>query len=231
MLSLYFIPDINYIFLFSIYSFISCIHRHESPIIIHVNLDKTLKYLLSDTHYRNRFETGTSGGSIDLTARSSWEDRIFNGHYNPASPFDRVKYGVLNIVGDGKGVKSCYGYGDSFLQLKKVRLRTTFASADTSLVSVKLASCEYYANILNVYSDSELKSIIDVSTRRKAWLSSNVITNYKEVQIHGPVSLSENVECIVVNERHRSNVNMIKDLDTFIKNNNCNLIWMDQVSD
>ena len=49
--------------------------RSASPIIIHINLDKVLKFLVEDTHYRNRFETGTSGGSTDKVARKSWEVR------------------------------------------------------------------------------------------------------------------------------------------------------------
>jgi len=46
----------------------------------------------------------------------------------------KVKYGVLNIVNDPNGVKCCRQYGDSYLLLSKdtVRLRTTFASEDTS---------------------------------------------------------------------------------------------------
>lgn len=35
--------------------------RDRAPILIHVNLDKVLSFLLKDTHYRNQFETGTSG--------------------------------------------------------------------------------------------------------------------------------------------------------------------------
>ena len=50
--------------------------RSAAPIIIHVNLDRVLKFLVDDTHYRNRFETGTSGGSMDIVARKSWEVRI-----------------------------------------------------------------------------------------------------------------------------------------------------------
>ena len=49
--------------------------RSAAPIIIHINLDKVLQFLVKDTHYRNQFETGTSGGSTDLNARSSWEVR------------------------------------------------------------------------------------------------------------------------------------------------------------
>lgn len=45
------------------------------------------------------------------------------------------------------------------MQLKKVRLRTTFASADTSFDHVKLACCEHYANVLYEYSNSELKAV------------------------------------------------------------------------
>ena len=195
-----------------------------------MHLDRVMEFLTTDTHYRNRFETGTSSGSLDLTARKSWEDRIFNKIYHKSPPVDRVKYGVLNIVGDSRGVKACYAYGESFLQLKKVRLRTTFASADTSSCTVKLSCCEHYVNVLNEYSDLELKAILDVATRRVPYHGSEVIATYKEVQIHGPVCLSENVECIVVNEKHRGDAKMSKLLEEFIHVNNCNLIWMDPVS-
>ena len=45
------------------------------------------------------------------------------------------------------------------LKLKKVRLRTTFASADTAFASVKLSCCEHYSNVLNEYSEPELKAV------------------------------------------------------------------------
>lgn len=48
-----------------------------------------------------------------------------------------------------------------------------------------------------------------------------------QVQIHGPVSLSENVECIVVNPRHQKESLTTKLLDRFVEQNKCNLIWMD----
>jgi len=47
--------------------------RSASPIIIHINLDKVLKFLVEDTNYRNRFET--SSGSTYMEARKSWEVR------------------------------------------------------------------------------------------------------------------------------------------------------------
>jgi len=201
--------------------------RSASPIIIHINLDRVLKFLVDDTHYRNRFETGTSGGSTDMVARKSWEDRIFNNAYHRSPPSDRVKYGVLNIVGDPRGVRSCIHYGDSFLQLKKVRLRTTFASQDTSGPGVKLSCCEHYENVLFSYTNQEITAIIDVATGKVPFHRSDCISQYKEVQIHGPVSLSENVECIVVNPRHSKDSLTTKRLDRFVEQNKCNLIWMD----
>ncbi len=58
-----------------------------------------------------------------------------------SKPSERVKYGVLNIVNDAGGVACCASYGKSFLVLKEVRLRTTFANQDTGGGHVKLASC------------------------------------------------------------------------------------------
>lgn len=201
--------------------------RSAAPIIIHINLDKVLRFLVKDTHYRNQFETGTSGGSTDLVARKSWEDRIFKKSYKHSSPSERVKYGVLNIVGDPRGVRSCVHYGDSFLQLKKVRLRTTFASMDTSGAGVKLSCCEHYENVLYEYTNNEITAIMDVATGKVPFHRSDCISQYKEVQIHGPVSLSENVECIVVNARHQGDSRITRLLDRFVKQNECNLIWMD----
>lgn len=94
---------------------------------------------------------------------------------------------------------------NSLWQLKKVRLRTTFASADTSCGGVKLSCCEHYSNVLVEYSDHELKAvsnqkpfqysdirntslyhqILEVATRKKSFLHSSVISTYKEVNVFG----------------------------------------------
>ena len=38
-----------------------------------------------------------------------------------AKPFDRCKYGALNVTNDYRGVTSAQQYGDSYLVLKDVR--------------------------------------------------------------------------------------------------------------
>lgn len=39
--------------------------------------------------------------------------------------------------------------------------------------------------------------------------------------------LSENVECVVVNNRHAGDTAVGNMLDEFVKRNSCNLIWME----
>lgn len=64
--------------------------RSAAPIIIHINLDKVLRFLVKDTHYRNQFETGTSGGSTDLVARKSWEVRITMSFFQLIYPMGEI---------------------------------------------------------------------------------------------------------------------------------------------
>jgi hypothetical protein len=48
-----------------------------------------------------------SGGTLNHKARESWENDLFGGVYNKSTGRDRVKYGVLNIVKDVRGIKVC----------------------------------------------------------------------------------------------------------------------------
>ena len=70
--------------------------RELAPLIVHINLDKALslaknrssnledslgtaahwqvgQFFMKDTHYRNQFETKTSGGLLKTSAREKWE--------------------------------------------------------------------------------------------------------------------------------------------------------------
>ena len=43
--------------------------RVSAPLVIHLDAATKLTLLLADTHYRNQFETATSGGTLDANAR------------------------------------------------------------------------------------------------------------------------------------------------------------------
>lgn len=187
--------------------------RERAEVIVHLQLDRPCglrgvlaNQLLTDTHYRNQFETASSGGSLNTSARMVWEHNLFGDAYDAATPFQRCKYGVLNVFGDPCGVRCCSFYGDSYIVLKDVRLRTTFAPTDSAMLRAEsLACCDFYAHVLSQYSDEELKAALEVGTGRVASHDSDVIDNfaYKEAQIHGEIALGRHVEKLVVHPRHK----------------------------
>lgn len=80
--------------------------RERAPIVIHFNPERAfglgstvLEAFLTDTHYRNQFETNVSAGALG-GSRDSWERWLFAGHYHRGGgtvPFERLKYGALNL--------------------------------------------------------------------------------------------------------------------------------------
>jgi len=209
--------------------------RDEAPIIIHIR-PEVLNLMLKnkETHYRNKFEITKKSVKIyttsgPLTGRIQWENRMFNHIYDKSNPSERVKYGVLNILKDPYGVSTCYGYGDCYLKLRGVRLRTTFADQDTASTSAKIASCEYYNHVLNNYIDRELKAIMNAALDQATYINKgNIIGNYKEIQIHGDIKLREHVELLVVHPKYRGNENVEKYLVKFSVYYDIPMIWMDE---
>lgn len=203
--------------------------RDVAPLIIQVKLDQNdrLKKMTADTHYRNQFEVQMSNGSIssDHSNRVSWEDRLFDKVYHKAKPFQRPKYGVLNMVNDPVGIKRAHQYGDSHFVCKRVRLRVSFADQDTGSSSAILASCEHYCHVLERYNDNELKSVIQVANGEVPFADSDCIQSYKEVQYHGELSFQHNVERVVVNDRHKGDKSMSKTLDLFCEKNGCDWLY------
>lgn len=137
-----------------------------APVVVHVHLDRMGQFLETDEFYRNQFETKTSCGALDPenNTRKRWEHELFGGTYDEAKPFERCKYGALNILNDYRGVVRARGYGDSYLVLKDVRLRCTFASTDSGgLKGSRLAVLDKYAHVLSEYNDQELRAITGIA--------------------------------------------------------------------
>mmetsp|Transcript_48380 Transcript_48380/g.89075 ORF Transcript_48380/g.89075 Transcript_48380/m.89075 type:complete len:683 (+) Transcript_48380:89-2137(+) len=182
--------------------------REQAPIIVHLNLDKMMQYLEKDTHYRNQFETASSGGLMNPKVRKQWEQKLFGGFYDDAQAFDKCKYGVVNAMNDHRGVVGCAQYGDSYVILKDVRLRTTLSPEDSAnLKASQLAVLDYYAHVLYQYTDAELVETIKVAINREDALlgdSSKIgKMKYKEAQIHGEICWSKHVARLVCHTRHK----------------------------
>ena len=119
---------------------------------------QVLGLFLQDTHYRNQFETSTSRGTLNATARQQWEATLFGDAYKSAAPSTRPKYGVVNYDHDYLGCKRArtqYGKptisdlyprerlqpgrsgdarwatGEAFLVLQNVEDRVTFSWGDS----------------------------------------------------------------------------------------------------
>ncbi len=177
--------------------------RNAVQIVIHVKREHLTdeKKLAGDTHYRSQFETGTSGGLKNLNTRKEWEKALFGGAYDGCEGVYRPKYGVANVVNDPRGIKSARQYGDCFLELSPaVRRRCTFSGADSGgIADSRLATCHYYAHVmLNDYDNEELSAIIMVANQTPRSLASELIRNYKEVQIHGHVQLKSDIVALHV---------------------------------
>jgi Protein of unknown function (DUF3626) len=196
--------------------------RVSAPIVIHVSL-KVIRLLNSDTRYRNLFEIRTGNGNTDFDTRAGWEDTIFSRIYQNALPAERVKYGVLNITNDPAGVQTCNWYGECHMIMRNVRLRSTFASCDTSHADVQLATCEFYCHVLDSYTDQELMKIALVATGVETALPSGCLGNYKEIQIHGDVVLARDVEALAVPRHHMKNDVTRQVIEKFCQRNRCDL--------
>jgi hypothetical protein len=205
--------------------------RELAPILVHLNLDKMMQFIEKDTHYRNQFETATSGGLLKPAVREKWERDLFGGQYDRAKGHERCKYGVLNPMNDYRGVVKCAQYGDSYIVLKDVRLRCTFSPEDSAnLKADRLAVLDFYAHVLEEYSDKELAETIKVAKSTDAALlgdSSQVGSmKYKEAQLHGDIEFSKHVERLVANTRHRARD--AKRIEKICKDKGWKFSWMDE---
>ncbi|KAJ3153016.1 hypothetical protein HK101_001768 [Irineochytrium annulatum] len=185
--------------------------RSDAPMIIHLSA-AVVELLIKDTHYR-----------------VAWEDRLFNNVYHNAKPFDRVKYGVLNIVSDPRGVRAALHYGDCYLVLgPSVRFRSTFANKDTGWSDAIVCTTEFYNHVLTSYSDPELKDVMDVGTGIKLCESSERVAVYKEMQVHGDVRLDRDVAMLVMNNVHKTNKRTQKAAESFAEKHGVPVIWMEE---
>jgi len=206
--------------------------RELAPIIVHLDINKLVHFFETDTHYRNQFETNSSGGLLKQDVRKKWERDLFRGTYDSASGFERPKYGAQNVMNDFRGVVKCRQYGESYMVLKDIRLRCTFAPEDSAnLKADKLAVLDFYAHVLSEYSDKELGETINVANSADAAIlgDSEVVGSmkYKEVQIHGEVAFGKHVERLVAHTKHRDDA-MQDRLEKICAMHGWAFSWMDQ---
>eukprot|EP00927_Polykrikos_kofoidii_P018754 TRINITY_DN18733_c0_g1_i1.p1 TRINITY_DN18733_c0_g1~~TRINITY_DN18733_c0_g1_i1.p1 ORF type:complete len:1008 (-),score=172.57 TRINITY_DN18733_c0_g1_i1:4-3027(-) len=204
--------------------------RHHAPIVVHLDLQEVGALLMSDTHYRNQLETKTSSGTDTCAQREDWENKLFNGAYREAPPFDRCKSAALNMNNDPEGVRACNKYGLSYLVLRGVRLRTTLC--DTNLAGVptdKLATVDYCAHLFEQLPDRELREQLVTVSKISQGMPGDPsdVLMHTEAHIHGEIRLDKHVERIMVHPSLRD-LNTVADVFAGLKTCRSRVLWIDE---
>ncbi|MGF1596024.1 MAG: DUF3626 domain-containing protein [Acidimicrobiales bacterium] len=170
--------------------------------------------LAAEGTYRTQWMTGISAGSrsaIDGGERQRFERELFDGAYDDAEPLsgDHPAYGSLDLLFDEHGGSP--RFGSSYLVVAShVRPRTTLCVGDSHTgprdvgtfdrpwgllagLGEQASRCELLNRDLG---PDALLSALDGSFRLGR--ASRDLDGYIEVQVHGGVSLANDVEAVVV---------------------------------
>lgn len=198
-------------------------------LIVHFDT-KLISKFNDDDHLRNLFEVNSSKGYSSTTVRSEWENNLFNSIYNNSTPFERVKYGTINITNDKIGVSSAIGYGDSYLIMKdNIKLRTSLVFEDSSKKQIHIGSFKQFYHILYYLPDNDLKAILDAIVYNKDRIYTN-FCYYIEAQIHGPIRFDRDVDLLVIDKKYKEDISIINQIDKFKIKNNINWVFNDNNS-
>ncbi|XZE51499.1 DUF3626 domain-containing protein [Planctomycetaceae bacterium SH139] len=147
-----------------------------------------LQVLAEDGVLRSQFETRTSNGGLTAFeggARWRWESRIFSGVYDIELPSRRPKYGALNHR--RRSVGGSPRFGSSHFRLSPHVLdRTTFCYPDSFFEPTNFGNASNMGLIDACESDD-----------------CDELDRYIEAHVHGPVSLLQDVEALVLDECYR----------------------------
>ncbi|WP_345332613.1 DUF3626 domain-containing protein [Ferrimonas pelagia] len=165
----------------------SCDH----PITINFHTDRRthdgmplLLAMAKDGQLKSQFETGTSNGGLTAFTggeRWRWEQRVFDGSYDHALPSQRPKYGALNVQALPYGASP--RFGSAHFRLKAhVLARTTFCYPDSFFEPEHFATHRHLAPLIDQLNSDDC----------------DPLDAYIEAQIHGPLSLQQDVEALVL---------------------------------
>ena len=148
----------------------------------------TIALLSQSGEYRSQFETGISNGLVATEpggARWLWESRMFGRAYDACDGRQallRPKYGALNFHSDAVG--GSRRFGSCHLRLRPdVLARTTFCYPDSFM------NPEHFGT-------ADRMALVDLALRNP--FSLDLLDNYVEAHVHGPVRLASDVEAVVI---------------------------------
>jgi hypothetical protein len=144
--------------------------------------------LVRDGRYRSQFETGTSNGGLTAYPggdRWQWESRMFGHAYDEAEADQRPVYGSLNLQHNPAGGSP--RFGSAHLRLRAQTLaRTTFCFPDS-------------------YREPQRFGVLGRMGAIPAPVpaSDELLDDYVEAHVHGPVLMGRDVEALVLDPCYR----------------------------
>ncbi len=152
-----------------------------------------LDAMAADGRYRSQFETGTSNGGLTAHPggdRWAWESRLFGGAYDTAPPEQRPTYGALNFR--RRPVGGSPRFGSAHLRLTADTLtRATFCYPDSHLLRHPVLP-----HHIGVAARMDLIALAEADDQ-------DLLDDYIEAHLHGPLSLDRDVEAVVLDPCYR----------------------------
>ena len=193
----------------------------QTKTIVHFGAEKIMGLLCNDTHFRNLFEVHATGGSSNHSIRTEWENNMFRSMYKEVEPFDKVKYGTINIFSSNYGVRSAQGYGTSYLILKDHNQeRITYVHGDSSHKEMHIGSYKGFYHIIYYLRDNTLKALLE-KIINNVEPTNPISFPYIEAQIHGELQLNRDIEKVVIPDNLSNKLDIIDNVRRFCDKNNC----------
>jgi hypothetical protein len=193
-----------------------------APVTVNFHPDRLLadgrtvaEHLAAEGVYRSQFETRISNGGLTAFAggdRDVWEQRMFPGVY--AGDVGRPIYGALNLAGYPDGASPRFGschlvlaphvseratfsHGDSFTEPTVFGTASTFGAVWAAL----LDEVSRRGSALNLPAGSPREWVAALSAPRVG--PGRAMDDYVEAQIHGGLTLAEDVTAVVADPSFR----------------------------
>lgn len=176
--------------------------------------------LLRDGSYRSQWVTGISAGSRSAVAggeRQRFERELFGGAYDSASPEGQELpvYGSFDLLFDPHGGSP--RFGSSFVVLRRHVLgRTTLCIGDSHMGPRDVGTVDSPWSLLAALAVQAARGVLleralgrdeFLSALRGAWRlqrPSRCLDGYVEAEVHGGVSLADDVEAIILDPSFRA---------------------------
>jgi hypothetical protein len=186
----------------------------------------TLEAMACDGVVRSQFETGTSNGGLTAHPggdRWRWESRIFGTAYDGAPPSERPKYGTLNFRRLSTGGSP--RFGSCHLRLEQATLdRATFCYPDSVFEPTHfgVASAMCLVDLAEAVDNARALANAQVTTdsAELGAPSVDLLDDYIEAQVHGPLLLDRDIEALVLDPCYRGTK-----VEEVAANLSCSIEW------